>query len=176
MNPAWPVLFSMPTTALSESGLPDQRTALEAFQKEVFRVVRFGTTSHDWSASLEFFGKSCTANTPIVIETDMDSTTVLYHSNPSWALWAIDTFELDAPLWDSADISSCGLSGDAFLGGHCKFGGKTVTRRHTLLPAHERLKVTARLHFLDEWEGESLFIRVDGSLVWAQSHHWCREI
>lgn len=45
-----------------------------------------------------------------------------------------------------------------------------------LLPPHQRLKVQARFHFIDKWEGQSVFVKVDGQIVWIQRHNWCSKL
>jgi len=91
-----------------------------------------------------------------------------------WALWDLDTF--DTPLtglWSTNDRSVCGTPGDLFLGGHCRFGGTTTTRIYENLPPHRKVRIRARVHFFDDWDGESLAIHLDGTTVWSRSHKWC---
>lgn len=93
-----------------------------------------------------------------------------------WMLNSIATFERGPEGWSHPHFSVCGISSDIFLGGHCKLGGlQTVWKQFKDLPAHEKVRITARVHMIDLWEGEVLFMRVDGVTVWQHSHHWCRE-
>ena len=59
------------------------------------------------------------------------------------------------------------------MGGHCKTAGTTVRRHFGDLPDHSQLRVQARYHFIDSWEGEAAFLQIDGKLAWmdsAESH------
>jgi len=91
-----------------------------------------------------------------------------------WALWDLDTFDMvGAGQWSTNDRSFCSSQMDQFLGGHCKLSATMVSRRYVALPSHARVRVKARVHFLDKWEGEVVAMRVDGQTVWSQSHDWC---
>eukprot|EP00945_MAST-04E_sp_MAST-4E-sp1_P001262 g1262.t1 len=43
------------------------------------------------------------------------------------------------------------------------------------LPFHEFIRVTARVHFLDMWEGEAVYMKTNGGVKWSKSHRWCTE-
>eukprot|EP00397_Hematodinium_sp_SG-2012_P060826 GEMP01079733.1.p1 GENE.GEMP01079733.1~~GEMP01079733.1.p1 ORF type:complete len:230 (+),score=61.05 GEMP01079733.1:119-808(+) len=88
-----------------------------------------------------------------------------------WQLWDLDTFDGDTP-WSNRQISFCGSSADAFLGGHCHYGATTTTR-HYNLPPHSDVRITARVHFLDEWIGGAVTLKVNGNIVWTKTYHWC---
>lgn len=90
-----------------------------------------------------------------------------------WTLWQLDTFDTpDSGVWTPNDRGFCGNPGDHFLGGHCRFGA-TVAQRQYSLPAHTRVRIRARIHFIDKWEGESISLSVHGEPVWSTSHSWC---
>lgn len=92
---------------------------------------------------------------------------------PQWALWNLDTFDTpDTGMWSPNDRGFCGNPGDHFLGGHCRFGA-TVTKRRYTLPPHTRVRVRARVHFIDKWGGEAVSLLVHGRPVWSQTHDWC---
>mmetsp|Transcript_106900 Transcript_106900/g.297692 ORF Transcript_106900/g.297692 Transcript_106900/m.297692 type:complete len:278 (+) Transcript_106900:183-1016(+) len=91
-----------------------------------------------------------------------------------WALWDLDTFDaVDSGQWSLNDRGFCSSPYDVFLGGHCRLGAATTTRRYEALPPHTRVRVRARIHFIDDWNGELVAMQVDGQTVWAQSHEWC---
>jgi len=93
---------------------------------------------------------------------------------PQWSLWDLDTFDaVDSNQWSLNDHGFCGSPQDSFLGGHCKFAASKTARRYTTLPPHTRVRITARIHFIDQWNDESVFMMVDGNPVWAESHNWC---
>ena len=41
---------------------------------------------------------------------------------------------------------------------------------------HTHVKIEARFHFIDAWEGESAYLKLDGNIVWAESHRWCDKL
>ena len=59
--------------------------------------------------------------------------------------------------------------GGAHLGGHCQTAGTTVRRRFDNLPQHTHLRLQARYHFIDSWEGETAFLQIDGKTAWMDS-------
>lgn len=92
---------------------------------------------------------------------------------PQWTLWDLDTFDTPgSAMWTPNDRGFCGAPGDHFLGGHCRFGA-TVAQRSYSLPEHTRVRVRARVHFIDKWEGESISLLAHGKPVWSESHDWC---
>mmetsp|Transcript_58864 Transcript_58864/g.164425 ORF Transcript_58864/g.164425 Transcript_58864/m.164425 type:complete len:293 (-) Transcript_58864:109-987(-) len=101
---------------------------------------------------------------------------------PQWALYDLDTFDdvaggfLARPgaSWSRGEPGFCGSPNDQFLGGPCRLAAGSSARNYTELPQHSRLRVRARVHFIDRWHGESVTLAVDGAPVWSQSHSWCR--
>jgi len=93
-----------------------------------------------------------------------------------FALFDHDSFDAaDSNQWSVNDHSFCGASRDLFLGGHCRFAATTTTRTYANLPPHSKVKVTARVHYFDQWLGENVFMAVENKPVWSQEHHWCPE-
>lgn len=91
-----------------------------------------------------------------------------------WTLWDLDSFDAtDSNKWSINDHSFCGASMDSFLGGHCRFGATTTRRTYSNLPAHSKVKVTARVHYFDQWNGETVSMSLDDKPMWSQSHEWC---
>lgn len=91
-----------------------------------------------------------------------------------WTLWDFDSFDtVDSGQWSPNDHSFCGAPHDLFLGGHCRFAATTTKRIYMNLPPHSRVRVRARVHYLDEWNGESVSLMAHGAPVWSQAHHWC---
>jgi len=91
-----------------------------------------------------------------------------------WSLWDLDTFDAaDSGQWSMNDHGFCGSPHDQFLGGHCKLGALMTARKYVNLPPHSKVRVRARVHFFDQWKGESVVLAVDGQPAWAESHDWC---
>lgn len=59
-----------------------------------------------------------------------------------------------------------------FLGGHCSpvGGGGEASRVFGSIPTHTMIRITARFHFIDSWDGESAYTKIDGEYVWVDSH------
>ena len=95
-----------------------------------------------------------------------------------WALVHADDFESGAQRhWLRAEAEglpssfvevSSGLGG-AHLGGHCQTAGTTGRRRLDNLPDHSHLRLRARYHFIDSWEGETAFLQIDGKVAWMDT-------
>eukprot|EP00941_MAST-03F_sp_MAST-3F-sp1_P003929 g3929.t1 len=62
---------------------------------------------------------------------------------------------------------------DFFLG---PFDEPVETAKSFLLPPHELVRIEARVHFIDKWEGQSVFMKVDGKIVWIDRHKWCTKL
>jgi len=117
-----------------------------------------------------------------VIPVPLDTAILAIHYTRQWALWRLDTFDTDtfdgqdinaSDAWSVNDHSFCGTRQDTFLGGYCHFASTTTCKKYQQLPPHTRIRVRARVHFLDKWEGESVALVADGNTVWTRSHHWC---
>merc|ERR1712054_330249 len=87
-----------------------------------------------------------------------------------WALLHHDTFDQDHDDWSMGGsfIQLSDVNGDKFMGGHCNFAGGSASKKYQL-PEHSHIRVQARAHFIDSWEGETAFLQVDGEQVWAHS-------
>jgi hypothetical protein len=78
-----------------------------------------------------------------------------------------------SPLPINNGVSICSVhptpSSDYFLGAF----QAVETTKSFAMPVHSRVQLRFRAHFIDRWEGESLFVRVDGAVVYARAHNWC---
>jgi len=73
--------------------------------------------------------------------------------------------------WSDERRSKCGAaSNDWFLGGYCNFADHKVTKTFHRLPVHTHLRLTARFHFFDKWEGQYAYAMVNDQVVWVQNH------
>lgn len=105
---------------------------------------------------------------------DVSLTQLTASTVSQWRLLDLDTFDTsDSNQWSvNPQRSFCGNSADLFLGGHCRFAA-TTTKRTYQLPPHTMVRITARVHYFDEWHGESVFMSLDDTPTWTQSHNWC---
>lgn len=77
------------------------------------------------------------------------------------------------PDWTNATVTSCG--GKRMLGGYGKFAGGEVTRVYDSKKAssgfkagpHKELRLKANFHFIDSWEGDSAYAKIDHMYVWS---------
>ena len=74
-----------------------------------------------------------------------------------------------AGLLSGAPVSHCG-KGNLFMGGHCKAAGRELRKIYRGLPPHRQLRLVAKYHFIDGWEGEAGFATVAGRYVWTDHH------
>lgn len=187
-----PVPAGAPTAAAALS-LPQLRVVSTAGDRA---VAQFQTSQHItqcvWGGdTFTFFAPQSNANLlvanvtaqsmafgrPLSVKGHLNTTRVLHHGNVEWMLWNLDTFDVGSREWTNPLTSTCGLSSDIFLGGHCKYGGGAQTQKtFKTLPPHTMARVTARVHFLDKWLGETLILTLDDKPVWTRSYKWCDQV
>jgi hypothetical protein len=86
-----------------------------------------------------------------------------------WALRHHDDFEGQINGWDSTETSSCD-GFDKHLGGHCQETGGSVKKVFTDLGEHKSLRLQAQYHFLDSWENERAWAKINGKTVWTDTN------
>lgn len=84
---------------------------------------------------------------------------------PQWTLFLADSF--DQGGWSNASVSTCGGSQIPILGGYGKFSGGSVSKNLRQLPEHSEIRVKANFHFIDGWQGEWAYAKVDHQTVWT---------
>eukprot|EP00697_Spironema_sp_BW2_P005493 gnl/Spiro4/17672_TR9405_c0_g1_i1.p1 gnl/Spiro4/17672_TR9405_c0_g1~~gnl/Spiro4/17672_TR9405_c0_g1_i1.p1 ORF type:complete len:259 (-),score=50.79 gnl/Spiro4/17672_TR9405_c0_g1_i1:54-830(-) len=86
-----------------------------------------------------------------------------------WRLFAMDHFSLPTVKgWSNDSYTMCDQI--RILGGPCKFGHGEVFKTFTNLPDHSHVEVNLRLHLLGSWAGETIYVKVDGGIVFAESY------
>jgi hypothetical protein len=117
------------------------------------------------------------------------SGTINVNARPQWKMIVHEDFHKGTvegwsnvgdqdPLPPDNTVSTCASPGsshilsDYFLGGY----GSMVASKVYSLPSHTKVRILARFHFIDSWEGESGFMKVDGKVAWSQSHNWCNKL
>jgi len=48
--------------------------------------------------------------------------------------------------------------------------GRTVSTTYMGLPKHTHIRVTATVHFIDDWQGETAWMKLNEFTVWTESH------
>jgi hypothetical protein len=85
------------------------------------------------------------------------------------AMAFLETFEESDHDWTGAKVTKC--KSNSILGGHCSISKGEVTKTYTNLPAHDHLELNANFLFLDSWEGESAYAKIDNSFIWLDSYN-----
>lgn len=76
--------------------------------------------------------------------------------------------------WDRTQVSQC--AGVYMIGGYCKMGRGEIRKTFQNLPAHSQLRVVANFHFIDNWIGETGYLKLDANeagdpvIVWSDQH------
>ena len=68
-----------------------------------------------------------------------------------------------------ASVTHCGDE-NFFLGGHCVASDQEISKTVSLPMPHDQLHLSSIFHFLDSWEGESGYLKIDGNVVWTDTH------
>jgi len=113
--------------------------------------------------------------------------------NQNWLAARADTFSNGTDGWrivpvavsdgesDNEDLTTtaCGGVGQV-LGGHCATSYHTIEKTYTNLPNHAEVQITARIHFLDNWDDDTMWMKMGlpGTVeqsppVWAEEYTWC---
>ena len=81
----------------------------------------------------------------------------------------LQTFDdaTEAERWHGGRAMAC--DGDGVLGGGCS-SGPEATRVVQRLPPHTRLQLEASFLFVDAWQGEHAYAKVDGQHVWLDHY------
>eukprot|EP00747_Dinoflagellata_sp_TGD_P162350 gnl/TRDRNA2_/TRDRNA2_179840_c0_seq1.p1 gnl/TRDRNA2_/TRDRNA2_179840_c0~~gnl/TRDRNA2_/TRDRNA2_179840_c0_seq1.p1 ORF type:complete len:283 (+),score=47.51 gnl/TRDRNA2_/TRDRNA2_179840_c0_seq1:117-965(+) len=91
-----------------------------------------------------------------------------------WALIHSENFATTAAGWSRPQVSKC--AGVQMLGGFCNFGQGETNKTFVGLPLHTQLRIMARFHFIDNWIGESGFMKLNIGqdsfpvTVWSEMH------
>jgi len=86
-----------------------------------------------------------------------------------WAMTYHEDFEGEVKGWSSNAVNSCdGV--DHHLGGHCNNVNGELKKTFSNLGEHKFVRVQASYHFLDSWEGESAYAKIDDRVVWTDTN------
>jgi len=96
-------------------------------------------------------------------------TSFIQNDVAQWAIFHHEDFEQQPEGWNTKHTSSCD-GNDHHLAGHCKEIGDELTKVFGDLPAHTHIRVQARYHFFDSWEGEAAFAKIDNKVVWTDTN------
>ena len=65
---------------------------------------------------------------------------------------------------------------DSSLHHNCLSTSQSLKKLIKDLPKHTQLKVQLNFHFLDQWEGEQAYLKINDQVVWTKKHNWCNNI
>jgi hypothetical protein len=85
---------------------------------------------------------------------------------PQWRV----VHEDDFTGWSNSTTTEC--AGIKMLGGYCQFGGGEVTKTFTDLPVHSTLRIQANYHFIDAWDTETAFMRINNGKDGMMQYIW----
>lgn len=146
------------------------------YNEEVFSIVDSSSTPaftlNETTDCISTFDRRVLIHGPFLASTSQSFKLQNYEQ---WKLVIFEDFQSSITGWSEDDISNCGSSPDLFLGGHCKLSNEQVAKNFTL-PSHNEVKVTANFHFIDKWEGESAYLKVDDKYVWTESYQSCNNL
>jgi len=92
-----------------------------------------------------------------------------------WQLVSVEDFEEQpggsaGDGWSKKDLTMCG--GNTFLGGPCTATGNTETQKtFKNLPSHTQLRIVAKYLFIDSWDGESAYMKLDDRVAWSDTYN-----
>lgn len=92
---------------------------------------------------------------------------VSYMGVSQWSIASIMNLDDGARGWSNQATTMCG--GKLLLGGCEKFSAGETYKSFTGLPEHAQVRIKANLYFIDQWGGETAYVKVDDNVVWTQS-------
>ncbi|GDX81806.1 hypothetical protein LBMAG42_36170 [Deltaproteobacteria bacterium] len=94
------------------------------------------------------------------------------HDGGGWTLIFDDTFTPAADAgWSTTTVTTCGVWGD-ILGGYAVIAGGTMDNDlSTYAISHTEAWVLLDYIALDSWDGETMYVQVDGTTQWSQSQN-----
>lgn len=167
--------FTMEGEASTISLVQDDIT-YTLYNEDEFSIVDSSSTPaltlNQSSDCISTFDRRVLVHGPFLASTSKSFKLLSYEQ---WKLVIFEDFQSSVTGWSEDDISNCGSSPDLFLGGHCKFSNENVTKTFSL-SSHSEIKVSANFHFIDNWKGESAYMKVDGEYVWSESFESCSNL
>jgi len=86
-----------------------------------------------------------------------------------------DTFVNSTLGWATASgkpltVQQC--AGISILGGPNSLNSDSISKTYDL-PKHAEVKVTARISFIDNWDDDTAWMKLDGEFMWTEEYNWC---
>lgn len=87
-----------------------------------------------------------------------------------WKLIIEEDFSQIEEGWSNNTITNC--SGINMLGGYCQFSGGETVKTFNDIPDHQYLRIQATYHFIDAWDSESGFMKIDNGKEGILEYAW----
>ena len=87
-----------------------------------------------------------------------------------WKLIYEEDFSEGVSGWSNNTVSNC--SGVYMLGGYCHFGGGEASKTYRSLSNHTQVKIEATYHFIDAWDGESGYMKINNGKNGEMEYAW----
>jgi len=88
-----------------------------------------------------------------------------------------DSFVNSTLGWGSASgrpLSVQQCAGVSVLGGPNTLNSDTISKTYNL-PKHAQVRVTATFSFIDNWDDDTAFMKIDGQYMWTEEYNWCNQ-
>ena len=91
-----------------------------------------------------------------------------------WKLIYEENFDESIEGWSNKTVSKC--NGITMLGGYCIFSKGETEKIYDKLPEHNMIRIQANFHFIDNWNGESGYLKIDNgkngemNFIWIESY------
>lgn len=93
-----------------------------------------------------------------------------------WVGFYFEDFEQYTNYWreNNFNLVKCDPDFDENILQHdCNSDVNEVFFSVNILPHHSEIKVNLSFHFIDAWNGEQAWVKIDDKLVWTDTYEWC---
>lgn len=90
------------------------------------------------------------------------------HNTPQWRMGSLDMFDENVSGWSGGEVYKC--PGFSLLSGQKNPKGDSVTKQFVNLPEHNQIRVEANFHMLDDFQGETCYMKIGKHIVATKSH------
>lgn len=87
-----------------------------------------------------------------------------------WKLVIEEDFSQIQEGWSNKTVTNC--SGIYMLGGYCEFSGGETVKTFTDIPEHQYLRIQATYHFIDAWDSESGYLKINNGKESVMEYAW----
>lgn len=98
---------------------------------------------------------------------------LVFEGKNQFYMFYFEDFDNGVKGWSPDVTSTCGNNNNNFLGGPNKFANTEAKIVIDDIPDHTELRITANVHFFDNWEDDELYMLVNNEVVWYETYNWC---